>query len=788
MKESILLNTKMLRVEHHVVTGGRTPAPARAGSGRASSQATAKTVPSGSLVFTHSSSESLDLDRSLICGGGSGSAAFSGWNFTADPTSVSSAVELESSEEVRRGDAHRLNSRLSTHSTSSNIVDGLKFERYPQQFAREQGAYAHAAVGIGSDGVVAAGSGAQARVVEAVAGVKVIVSGGAASNHRIYRRVDTTKKMGSVSSDDFHSNLSNFNESDSASLAGVLRRSTSFLFQCFDPLSARADDELDHTLASRPPQPVVEYPDPLSYARPYDETPPPRRHPYTSSLVFEPYELGRGKGRPAVPVASMLPSAKAAALLVLPRSSSLTNSVLTSKLIVTKVFEFLQPSVAQKLSRVSKLWRSCAAVELARNIAIVELSWETSPTTLGKWSGGFIKDTEFEIDASVSMIQLRAWTFGTLCKSCTESFTNGTPFKSKANKKEPLPVTCIPVPEVSEITVTFPNTRLATVSGSLHSKSISTVTIPACVLAPQLHAVATAANVTSNGSTATQPNATVFSKSQTHFGIGKQQVSKGSAGLSCDVIFTKNVGVFFGMTRSEGVTNVEMLRLGALPASTLDENAVGCLSYDLSRVKQSITLYSRERWMDLMKFEAEMMGMSKTVIERGQKTPLQRCFDSCAVRNYLSCPEEERVLAFKQVLITLLSSSHDNLATGFNTVASAIAKLDKVAHRIEILLLLDVPYNQRRERLNEYYLDAWKAWMGLCIGEESRETDLMDAEEDDGLFEEIDLLVSGAEESAVRCPVGGGVSLRISGYTGSLKDHEAVYNHLKEVLLPEFSL
>ncbi|KAJ3384342.1 hypothetical protein HDU80_001012 [Chytriomyces hyalinus] len=99
--------------------------------------------------------------------------------------------------------------------------------------------------------------------------------------------------------------------------------------------------------------------------------------------------------------------------------------------------------------------------------------------------------------------------------------------------------------------------------------------------------------------------------------------------------------------------------------------------------------------------------------------------------------------------------------------------MDKVAHRVDILQMLDVPHNQgRRERLSEYNLDAWK----LCPGEGSRATDLMDVEDDEDLFEEIDLLVpAGAGDAggaSVQCPVGVGISLRLSVNSGSLEDYE----------------
>ncbi|KAJ3232930.1 hypothetical protein HDU78_006794 [Chytriomyces hyalinus] len=650
----------------------------------------------------------------------------------------------------------------------------LKFDRYPQADSVAVGTFSHAAVGFSSDeAAIVTLSGQPQSVVESVAGVRVVVAGGRNGQKvkpvRVFERFDRApRKMGSVSSEDFTRDR---RPSSVLDLTHTLRRSTSFLFQCFDPLSSVADDydenyNVDESLSARPPQPVLYYPDPTPASRPYDEA-PPAREPVSAStgLIFEPYELGKGHGRSAPKEPKIPLSVKAAALLVLPRSSSLTSSVLSSKAIVSRVFRQLQPAVAQRLSRVNKMWRSCAAEELARNIITVELSWETSMPLLGKWTGYFIKDLEYQIDESISILQLRAWTFDSLLIGAKQT-------SKKQNRKEDklkaaaLPST-IPTHDVCEIAVTFP---------------IVPTPAPVSPLIPQFQAVPIP------GSASTNPYTCVFSRNETHFATSNQQSTKETASAT-DVIFSKNCGLFFDHAGS-----VDIVRVGIAPGIVHPESEAAPVSvlYDLERVKKSVTLFSRERWTELMRYEAEVLAMSKTVLEKGAKTPLQRCFDSCSVRNYLSCPEDARIWAFKQVLVTLLSPNNDSLSAGMNELSTALAKLDKVAHRVDILQMLDVPYNQRRERLGEYYLDAWKVWMGLCPGEGSRATDLMDVEDDEGLFEEIDLLVSGggggdaSGGASVRCPVGGGISLRLSGYSGSLKDYEAVYRHLQNVLLPEF--
>ncbi|KAI8831364.1 hypothetical protein BJ741DRAFT_617438 [Chytriomyces cf. hyalinus JEL632] len=647
----------------------------------------------------------------------------------------------------------------------------LKFDRYPQTDGVAIGTFSHAAIGFSNDDAAIVTLGGQSQsVVESVAGIQVVVAGGRngqkAKPVRVFERFDRApRKMGSVSSEDFSRDR---RPSSVLDLTHTLRRSTSFLFQCFDPLSSVADDydenyDVDGSLSARPPQPVLYYPDPTPASRPYDEAPPVREPVSSASgLIFEPYELGKGHGRSAPKEPKVSLAVKAAALLVLPRSSSLTSSVLSTKSVMARVFRQLQPTVAQRLSRVNKMWRSCAAEELSRNIITVELSWETSMPLLGKWTGFFIKDLEYQIDESISILQLCAWTFDF-------SLGGGKQHPKKQTRKDDkskstLPST-IPAHNVCEIAITFP---------------VVPMSAPALPLTPQFHAVPIP------GSASTNPYSCVFSRNETHFATSNQQSTK-EAVSGTDVIFSKNCGIFFGHSGS-----VDMVRVGVAPGNVHPESEAApvSISYDLERVKKSVTLFSRERWTELMRYEAEVLAMSKTVLEKGAKTPLQHCFDSCAVRNYLSCPEDARIWAFKQVLVTLLSPNNETLSAGMNELSAALSKMDKVAHRVDILQMLDVPYNQRRERLSEYYLDAWKVWMGLCPGEGSRATDLMDVEDDEGLFEEIDLLVSGcvgdATGASVRCPVGGGISLRLSGYSGSLKDYEAVYRHLQNVLLPEF--
>ncbi|KAJ3078673.1 hypothetical protein HDU99_000441 [Rhizoclosmatium hyalinum] len=155
-------------------------------------------------------------------------------------------------------------------------------------------------------------------------------------------------------------------------------------------------------------------------------------------------------------------------------------------------------------------------------------------------------------------------------------------------------------------------------------------------------------------------------------------------------------------------------------------------------------------------------------------------------------------MPFKQVIITLLSPNPaENTTPGQTALTASITKLDKVAHRVDILLMLDVPFTQRKDRLAEYHREAWSVWMRLdrerssggLIKKKQKEAKELDR---DSLFEEVDLEESEIEddegdETSDSVPVAGGVALRVSGYTGSLKDCESVYDHLQGVLLVEFA-
>ncbi|KAI9339051.1 hypothetical protein BDR26DRAFT_862545, partial [Obelidium mucronatum] len=469
------------------------------------------------------------------------------------------------------------------------------------------------------------------------------------------------------------------------------------------------DDYLREDVSLASPEPL----DPIIYKRN-----PTWKRPDNYANVDED-DLGTGDYYP-YPVPPVTKAVKRqGSTLILPRSSSLTNSVLSTERILALVFGLLPPAVVQRVSRVNTLWRNVALLELARNSVTVELSWNTSATATAKWTAKFLIDSEYDIDPSTAVIQLRPWNFGSLHHA-------NNLFLLKANATAASNyTTVIPVPRISSLSFHFPssNDPLKTFKK-------------------------------------TPKNNIVYSTTTNHFAVSQQLVMSSDTTLASNVLLTENCGFFFGANGC----SVDVIRVGALKAGAV------------ALVKLSSSMYSQSRWIQLVRFESEIIqvltGTPRT--SDSSASPLEKCFESCAVRNYLSCPEDLRV--------------------------PPIAKLNKVAHRVDILLMLDMTYAQRRERLNEYHLEAWKIWMTLGKGAESdadaEKVDLIQLEEDDSgeraSFEEVDLSAESIpHKSAVvetlYPSVGGGIALRVSGYTGSLKDYESVYDHIQNVLMVEFS-
>ncbi|KAJ3112411.1 hypothetical protein HDU96_004590 [Phlyctochytrium bullatum] len=125
---------------------------------------------------------------------------------------------------------------------------------------------------------------------------------------------------------------------------------------------------------------------------------------------------------------------------------------------------------------------------------------------------------------------------------------------------------------------------------------------------------------------------------------------------------------------------------------------------------------------------------------------LEAVVNTVAMKRYLSASEEERIWAFRHVVETLLEPSDPE--RGHHELNDSINRLDKIAHRVEILTQVGIPGNQRVDRLRSYYAEGCRAWRSI---------------------------------------VGGDLALRVAGYRGNLGNDDAVYRYLSGTLLPSFT-
>ncbi|KAJ3290441.1 hypothetical protein HDU76_007392 [Blyttiomyces sp. JEL0837] len=151
---------------------------------------------------------------------------------------------------------------------------------------------------------------------------------------------------------------------------------------------------------------------------------------------------------------------------------------------------------------------------------------------------------------------------------------------------------------------------------------------------------------------------------------------------------------------------------------------------------------SKSRWEELVSFAREVGGDKGIAV-------LEEVKESVAMRYYLSVNEGDKVWAFRAVMETLLDPLHQDPESGSHILNDRISRIDRIAHRIDILCQVDVPGIQRLERLKSYFGEVRKCWCEMrgFVGE---------------------------------------LSLRVSGFSGGLKGNmdEGVFDHLVGVLVP----
>ncbi|KAJ3352204.1 hypothetical protein HDU83_008255 [Entophlyctis luteolus] len=490
-----------------------------------------------------------------------------------------------------------------------------------------------------------------------------------------------------------------------------LRRSSSSLFACFD---AVPDDDDDLDVVRRRNPSVFTSGNIVGFG---SDNALDSRYPYP----YPPQSM-------ANPLLQQQSYPLPRSMQTIGRTSSLRGSSLMNSSIVGVIFRHLPPRHVQRVSRVCKLWRKCAEDEISNASAKLNITWIPSKTfPSGKWSGKLIIDHEYNVDSKgvVSVIQLRQWTFGSLLRS---PFSEDETFAST--------YTVIPVKDIDEVSIEFP---------------IAGISVPKAVVAKQ-----------------SKSRTVAYSRSTSHFETSQQATSR-DVSLANDVLFAENFCILFGSSGCD----VELVRLGIAPfVNVVTNKGNRKKSYEISsRIRKSSTIYSQLRWMQLIKFESEVLKVLAPDEDAVASPSLQTCFDSCAMRNYLSCPEIDRTWAFKSVIATLLAPSPDDLMSGREVLASVCAGVAKIANKVDILLMLDIPFTQRMQRLNEYHVEAWRLWMRELAPAHRANTEE---------FEEIAL----AGDSSHGVSVIGGVALRVCGYEGSLKAYEAVYEFLQNVAVP----
>ncbi|KAJ3143180.1 hypothetical protein HK100_003858 [Physocladia obscura] len=650
----------------------------------------------------------------------------------------------------------------------------LNFDEYPEADRRTTGSYAHATLGYSSVAInTNFEANESAMIEESVGGARVIIVGarnGKASRARVYERQSPARRISSASS-----------QSD-ASLFGAL-------FSCFAGESAESDnDDPDFgpglprggnpsifsrsAISGYGPPAVDTYPYPLQYSSPSNQY----LYPY-------PYPPSAEPALPSLPLTSLQnPSTNSngknsISTLFLPRSSSLSSSVLTLPPILARLFPYLSPGQTQRIARVCKVWRSAAFLCISDSCINVSLKWIPSPAfPSGIWDGRFMPDQVYSVDNSgLTILQLNAWTFGTIFRKSNESAVPAYPPPLESSS-----YTVIPVPHIEEISVTFPIVQKLPIKHSASKKSFKDASGP------------------------TTTRTVNFTVPKNHFQTQPSfNTSKSAASVPTAVLFSENCAIYFDSTGC----GIQSIRLGKLASTTVTTNKGNTkVSYDYGLcVKKNPSIYSQLRWMQLIKFEAEVMSvMGGNNIDDGSMSPLMACFESCAVRNYLSCPEKERILAFKNIITTVLSGSSSPGNTfsdqaGTNILGLAMSKLAKIAHRVDILLMLDMPFTQRAQRLNEYHVETWRLWMNLLPSFQKNDvlslTKVEDADHTASLFDDIDLtddnettsdqIFSFAETHVT--PVVGGVALRVFGYRGNLKDYENIYEFIHNTIVPQLS-
>ena len=179
-------------------------------------------------------------------------------------------------------------------------------------------------------------------------------------------------------------------------------------------------------------------------------------------------------------------------------------------------------------------------------------------------------------------------------------------------------------------------------------------------------------------------------------------------------------------------------------------------------------LTSSQRWRELIAYQKETTGGGNNRHEADgdgfvSLNALYNIPYTAAGRYYLSCPETERLWAFRGVMEMLMQQNNGDINNNKNnnnnskntsihyetaTLSTLISKCETIAHRVDVLCQVDVPGAQRIERLQAYFAEACRLWLSAK---------------------------------------GAAMALRVTGYRGEIGDEEDVYEWIVKVVIPAFT-
>ncbi|KAJ3193436.1 hypothetical protein HK101_004829 [Irineochytrium annulatum] len=462
-----------------------------------------------------------------------------------------------------------------------------------------------------------------------------------------------------------------------------------------------------------------------------------------------------------------------AAPLILPRSSSLMTLVLEMSSVVENIFSTLPYHQVQRLSRTCRLWRDIAGPCLHRKTVIVTLAWEwggrewsvaafpleTYPLSngglLAESAGGGAthcdaEDDDSDEDGDVPVITNGTRTDRLLTSLRTAASKYSSPTYSALDKRDDLSARNGETPRVTVYKpVTFNmDTQPDPLPVSYAELTQVRITPLNAVAQPRRFDVASFASYSPPPpSSASMSMASALDDgSDSSFTPKLAACSKGRLPrrdhLFMDVLFGRD----FALKLSPSGGSIETLSVLSKEwekASTCDADPTGVVdAFKLGDDEEEEegtsstgeALLSLERWRELLRFQKELgqpQGMLTSVL------------NSVAMREYLSCPERDRVWAFRSVIEALIEPLDPE--RGHFELNDIINRLDRIAHRVDILSQVGVPGAQRRDRLRSYFTEACRCF---------------------------------------RSVKGGDLALRVSGFRGSLRsgNEEEIYTHLAKVL------